>query len=192
MSIPYKTLMPMNPKNIKEGTLKFNLEHNGFKSWGVTDIKQKTAYKKDKPDELATPTDIKEGNYRYPGRYFAYLMLDDQPTIFIENRDKIKTIGEGGKVEWKWSPRYFKPATIVFHETKLKWTHNDRVTGLPFLTVVYGTTPATRVNESVRIGQMFHIDEKGWIHTKKIPENVRIVKTSRLNGGFVQIQNFKK
>lgn len=157
------------------GKIKFHIKNdNNTISWGLTDSRQKTPYKKDKADQLATPEDIKNNNYRYPSKYFGYCEIDGKPTLLIENRDKLKN--------GKFGPRYFKPATIVYHETTNKWTHNDRATDTPFLGVVLydNEDKFKRKKLSLRYGEMFHINEKGLFIVEKIPQNEKIIKGNRL------------
>lgn len=159
--------------------LKVIINQDGYEAWGITSIKQKTAYAKDKADTLATEEDMRNNNYRYPGRYFAYYKVNDKPTLFVENRDKLK--------DGTYSERYFKPATIVFHKTNKKWTHNDRITDQPFLSCVMYTDangkelpPTQRLTLSVRYGERFHVDNKHKFIVDKIPKDEKIVSTSRL------------
>lgn len=173
--------MKSNTQSIPlQDKLKVVIYQDGYEAWGITSIKQKTAYRKDKPDVVASAADIKQGNYRYPGRYFAYAMMDDKPTLFVENRDKLS--------DGTYSERYFKPATIVFHKTNKKWTHNDRKTDQPFLSCVMYTDvkgrelPANkRLTLSARLGECFHVDNEHRFKVMKIPKDEKIVKTSRLN-----------
>lgn len=155
--------------------LKVVINDNGYESWGVTSIKQKTAYRKDKPDTIASATDIKQGNFRYPARYFAYAMINNKPVLFVENRDKLQ--------DGTYSERYFKPATIKFHKTNKPWTHNDRITGQPFLSCVMYTdaegnelSTDKRLTLSARIGECFHVDNQHKFKVMKIPTNEKLLK----------------
>lgn len=171
--------------NNYDSNLKFDIcivkKDKKIKAWGVSSFKTKTLYNYE--DEIRPATKEEEEknesrynesgkllpNFSFPSRYFVYVIKNGKPLILVENRDqKI----ENGKIIQ--SDKYFKPATIAWHETNDKFTHYIRETDIPFLSI----TSKSKMNikpSSVKPNTVFHVNNKGWI----IQEQV-VIKNNRL------------
>lgn len=159
--------------------IKFVINQNGYKAWGISSFRQKTMFKRyingkiAKEDIEATEKDIKEGNSRYGNRYFAYIVSDGKPTLYVENRDKLK--------DGSWGPKYFKPATIKWNKTNERWTHNDRATDLPFLCCTIRIDDKVYSN-SVRSGEILHINSNNMFKNEKITDSMKFTNSNRWTG----------
>lgn len=134
------------------GNIKFQYCRNGRKFYSIFSAKQSKT--------LQTP-DGK--NIFYPSNYFAYVMLNDVPTIYIEKET------ENGK--------FFTPAKFIVNDLNKAWTHNDRNTNLPFLTVSINDSSIKSKNTHsvIRIGEMFHLNACGKFKIEKIPPDCQFV-----------------